>query len=84
MIWSKIDLAEMLRDGKLQISFVKKDGTNRVMNCTLQEKYLPTLMEDEEITTKDNPNVLCVWDIDNNGWRSFRINSIIDVRIVND
>ena len=84
MNWSKPELAEMLRVGKLQVAFVKKDGSGRVMNCTLQEKYLPPMMEDEEIATKDNPNVLAVWDIDSNGWRSFRINSITDVRIVND
>jgi len=52
------------------------------MNCTLLEKYLPPLMEDAETTTKDNPDVLAVWDIDNNGWRSFRLDSITEVRIV--
>jgi hypothetical protein len=84
MIWSKPELAEMLRSSVLEVSFTKKDGSGRVMNCTLQEKYLPPLMEDTEVATKDNPNVLAVWDIDNSGWRSFRINSIVDVRIVND
>lgn len=84
MLMTKNELSEMLRVGKLQVSFVKKDGSGRVMNCTLQEKYLPPLMEDAETTTKDNPDVLAVWDIDSNGWRSFRINSITDVRVVND
>ena len=83
-MWTKNELSEMLRDRRLEVSFIKKDGTGRVMNCTLQEKYLPPMMEDAEIATKDNPDVLCVWDIDNNGWRSFRINSIVEVRIVND
>ena len=82
MIWSKNDLSEMLRSGRLEVSFIKKDGTGRVMNCTLQEKYLPPLMNDAETVTKDNPDVLAVWDIDNGGWRSFRLNSIVDVKVI--
>ena len=84
MILTKAALAEMLRGGRLEVCFTKKDGNNRVMNCTLQESFLPPLMEDFETVTKDNPSVLAVWDIDNNGWRSFRLDSITSVRIVND
>lgn len=80
-MWTKNELSEMLRTHKLEVSFVKKDGTGRVMNCTLQEKYLPPLMSDAETATKDNENVLAVWDIDSNGWRSFRLNSIVDVKV---
>ena len=83
-MWTKNELSEMLRSSKLEVSFVKKDGTGRVMNCSLQEKYLPPMMEDSETTTKDNPDVLAVWDIDNSGWRSFRINSIKSVKVIND
>jgi hypothetical protein len=81
-MWNKSELSEMLRNRRLEVSFIKKDGSLRVMNCTLLEKYLPPLMEDAETTTKDNPDVLAVWDIDNNGWRSFRLDSITEVRIV--
>jgi hypothetical protein len=83
-MWTKNELSEMLRGGKLEVSFVKKDNSGRVMKCTLMEKYLPPLMGDTETTTKDNPDVLAVWDIDNNGWRSFRINSIVSVKVIND
>jgi hypothetical protein len=84
MNWSKPELYEMLRSDIVEITFTKIDGSSRVMKCSLQDKYLPVMMEDTETATKDNPNVLAVWDIDNNGWRSFRINSITEVRIVND
>ena len=83
-MWTKNDLSELLRNGKLEVSFIKKDGTGRVMNCSLEEKYLSPMMEDTETVTKDNPDVLSVWDIDNNGWRSFRINSIVSVKVIND
>ena len=84
MMWTKNDLSELLRNGKLEVSFIKKDGTGRVMMCSLEEKYLPPMMEDTETATKDNPDVLAVWDIDNNGWRSFRINSIVSVKVIKD
>jgi hypothetical protein len=85
-MWTKNELSEQLRNTCLEVSFIKKDGTGRVMNCTLMEKFLPPMMEDTETATKDNPDVLAVWDIDNGGWRSFRINSIIDVKqmVIND
>lgn len=82
MIWNKSELAEMLRNNKLAVSFVKKDGSDRTMNCTLQESYLPVFQNAE--ARKENPEVLAVWDIDNNGWRSFRLDSINSVRVVND
>ncbi len=81
-MWTKESITEQLRQGILDIQFVKKDGSLREMRCTLNEKHLPTVTT--ESTKKDNPNVLAVWDIDNNGWRSFRIDSITSVRIVND
>jgi hypothetical protein len=79
-MWNKSELSEMLRNRRLEVSFIKKDGSLRVMNCTLLEKYLPT--NDKETTKKENDSVLSVWDIDNNGWRSFRLDSITEVRIV--
>jgi hypothetical protein len=79
-MWTKNELSEMLRNRRLEVSFIKKDGSLRVMNCTLLEKYLPT--NDKETTKKENDSVLSVWDIDNNGWRSFRLDSITEVRIV--
>jgi len=82
MIWNKSELAEMLRSNKLVVSFIKKDGSGRIMTCTLQESYLPVLQNAE--AREENPEVLAVWDIDNNGWRSFRLESINSVRIVND
>jgi len=80
MMWNKSELSEMLRNRRLEVSFIKKDGSLRVMNCTLLEKYLPT--NDKETTKKENDSVLSVWDIDNSGWRSFRLDSITEVRIV--
>jgi hypothetical protein len=52
------------------------------MVCSLLDQYLPALMSGSELTTKDNPDVLAVMDLEARGWRSFRINSIINVETV--
>jgi len=67
----------------INVTFTKKDGTKRNMRCTLIEKYLPEQIDIEETISKKkhNPNILAVWDMDNNGWRSFRLDSIISYSI---
>ena len=63
--------------------FTKADGSERTMRCTLQESYLPAVSEHKE-TDKvrgTNLNVLSVWDVDAQGWRSFKIDSIISTDI---
>ena len=34
------------------------------------------------IKKKENPDTISVWDIDKNGWRSFRIDSVKEIKIV--
>ena len=77
MLYTKEQIREAARAGVISVQFTKKDGSLRDMRCSLQEKYLPKLMDDTEATMKDNPDVLAVWDIDVNGWRSFRIDSVL-------
>jgi hypothetical protein len=62
----------------VDIEFVKKDGANRIMTCTLREDSLPKQIGVEELinTRKGNPDVLAVFDVINQGWRSFRWNSL--------
>ena len=61
----------------LKVVFQKQDGSERTMNCTLNEDIVPpldtTVVKQKRI---QNPDVLAVWDIDNNGWRSFRFDSV--------
>ena len=51
-------------------------GTERRMTCTLK----PDLLPHQENTIKPvhwNPDVKAVWDLENQGWRSFRYDSVI-------
>jgi len=72
---TKVKLKKMLQKDALTVVFTKKDGTERIMNCTLQESHLPTVEKNED-SRKENKDVLSVWDLDVNDWRSFRLDSI--------
>lgn len=59
------------------VTFTKKDGTERVMNCTLRSDMLPVqeIVEDKA-PRKQNDSTLAVYDIDAQGWRSFTVASV--------
>lgn len=74
---NKDELIKNLRDGVVMVEFLKKDGSIRAMKCTLNENKIPTESAPKGTGKKTNDNVLAVYDIENNGWRSFRFDSII-------
>lgn len=75
--FNKQDIVESLRNGICVVTFVKVNGDTRVMKCTLEGNYLP---EDHNPTTDTDHtenNVVNCWDIEANGWRSFRVDLIV-------
>ena len=69
-------LQSHLRMGPVKVTFTKKDGSERVMNCTLQEGVVVPHEKTTERTKEENPDTLAVWDIDKSAWRSFRLDSV--------
>jgi hypothetical protein len=66
---NKDELIENLKSGELTISFTKKDGTQRVMHCTLDPEIVPQ-------TTGNSvrpDNIVTVWDTEKQGWRSINL-----------
>lgn len=73
------DVMKDLRDGVCRVTFTKKDGTERKMKCTLNEKFMPKVefSKDAEATKKEpNKAVVKCWDLEKEAWRSFRVDSI--------
>ncbi len=72
-------LKQMLYDNILSVKFVKKDGTERKMRCTLRGDMIPALQGTQEAAQKRtrSDEALAVWDLEKNAWRSFRFDSII-------
>lgn len=69
-----------LQQGPVTINFTKADGTVRKMICTLEEGAIPPAEPKKtERVKKENDDVLAVWDLEAQGWRSFRFDSILSV-----
>lgn len=82
---SKAELKENLSKSVAKVVFNKSDGSTRIMNCTLISEFLPQKMLEENarhVPRRENDEVLAVWDLDNEGWRSFNVNSIIEVEYI--
>lgn len=81
--FDKYMLKEMLHNGVISIVFEKADGTIREMNCTLNPTEMPPqLLTEQQNAAKvrnENPDLLAVWDVDANGWRSFNISKVRSV-----
>ena len=68
-------LVNLLKKGIVEVVFMKKDSTIRRMLCTLHSSKLPELKGSNH---KRNKEVIPVWDLEKEAWRSFRIDSIIE------
>ena len=82
-IWSKVQLKQTLENGVNTVVFTKLNGEVRELYCTLDPEELPVSDKQlltENTTKKENDEVLSVWDLDKKAWRSFRLDSIIEVR----
>lgn len=78
----RYELKETLSNGIITVAFDKRDGSRREMRCTLKPDLLPPqLLQENETPRKENLDVLSVWDIEANGWRSFRLDSIISITV---
>jgi len=69
-------LHDILTKDVVQVHFEKKDGTIRVMNCTLKSDLVTINEKKTERTRAINPDQCVVYDVDINEWRSFRYDSI--------
>ena len=80
--WNKFSewLTGMLHVAPVTITFTKKDGTERVMNCTLQPELLPTVeLKENKVERKKSENTMAVYDLDAKGWRSFTLKSVTHI-----
>lgn len=72
----------LLQMDVLTVTFEKKDGSERVMTCTLREDLLPPVVVKEgteKKVKKVNEAVMAVYDLEANAYRSFRMDSIKNI-----
>ena len=82
---SKTELKESLSKCFARVTFNTSDGTVREMLCTLMSDHLPKNKIDENtrhVPRQENDEILAVWDVDKQAWRSFRIDSITKINYI--
>ena len=75
-------LVQWLQTAVLTVSFDKVNGDRRDMTCTLDRRYLPSDQQADAVVAKPTKASLAVWDLNANGWRSFRLDRIINIQEV--
>jgi hypothetical protein len=79
-------IKKTLQESIAVVTFTKVNGDERVMQCTLNEAHLPPANKDDPMSQKKvreiNEEVLSVWDTKAEGWRSFRIENVTSVDVI--
>lgn len=80
----KNQLVELLSENVLNVTFIKVNGEERVMECTLMPEVIENYKAKNEgiVTEKPkNPSTMTVWDMVVNNWRCFRLESVTSVSL---
>lgn len=79
----KANFQEILQKHVCNVTFIKVDGSTRVMKCTLRKDMLPPEPAKNEDGTpkKDFKTTVPVFDLEKGAWRSFRVDSLQDIQI---
>ena len=83
-IFTRDGLIDLLRHNIVSVTFTKVNGEERVMDCTLQANLIPnapTQNGELIVEGKTTSNNIAVWDVNANGWRSFRVASVKNVSV---
>jgi hypothetical protein len=76
----KQELQTALADKVLRVYFTKRDKSERVMVCTLDERRMPP--EQRGKTSTSRPDSLNVWDLEKNGWRTITVDNVTGLESV--
>lgn len=82
--FNRDDIVAVLKENVANVTFTKVDGSTRVLNCTLKADMLPAVDPEKAAKATEktpNPNVVSAFDLENDGWRSFRVDSVKDVAV---
>lgn len=71
---------------KAKVKFLKKDGSERIMKCTRSMELIPigastSTKQGVEREASSNPNLISVFDLEAQGWRSFDFTRLIEFEI---
>jgi len=71
------ELVEMLKQGTVLVTFTKLNGDERIMTCTKSFDIIPEQYHPK--SDKVIEGTITVWDVNANGWRSFKYDRVTKV-----
>jgi hypothetical protein len=87
--WSKFRewIVDHLKAGTVTVEFTKKDGDYRKMTCTLSADLLPPKVvstkvdriSESTIVKKENLDIVSVFDMEAQAWRSFIVKNVKNI-----
>jgi hypothetical protein len=83
-MFTREGLVDILRHNIVTVTFTKVNGDERVMKCTLRSEMIPnapTQNGELVVEQKQSSNNVSVWDVDSQGWRSFRVASVKSISV---
>lgn len=81
----KSDISRLLHEHVCEVTFTKVDGSMRTMPCTLKSDVIPARVVKEGADAKParapKPDLISVWCLDKNEWRSFKVANVLEVKV---
>jgi hypothetical protein len=84
IMFTRDNIEEALRANVAEVRFTKSDGTERIMKCTLREDLVVRHVKKTDRVKEVNLDIVPVFDVEKNEWRSFRVDSVKSVSIWGD
>lgn len=81
------EVISLLHDNIMEIVFTKKDGSSRIMLCTLKDDLLPpkVIVEGQESRQKKkSQETQTVYDLEAKAFRSFNKSSLINYKVISN
>lgn len=81
---TKDKIMEFLKANVAEVRFTKSDGTERIMKCTLREDLVVPYVKKTERVKVANTDVVPVFDVEKNEWRSFKVDAVQSISLWGD
>jgi len=76
MAYTYDEMLDQLTDRICRVVFTKKNGEERDMKCTRNMTIIPEALQPKGVESTVNTEVIKVYDILADGWRSFRVENV--------
>lgn len=73
------DLKNLLKTSEVTVSFVKRDGTTRIMKCTLKPDVVPQVFGSSAVPK--NEQHIIVFDTEKEAWRTLNLENPWSIKV---